>query len=166
MTPPELKYQTFWPRFNAALIDSLLLMAVTHGPKLIWDDWRLIFSDLTANSVFLIYSVTMHGIFGQTLGKMLYKVRIVDVAQERNIGFKRAFIRDLVPLALVLIAWCNMIFMTDGSTENGANSSYSILNSLGIGWLVLELGTALLNKKSRALHDFMAKTVVIKVGDR
>lgn len=160
--PSQTKYKTLWPRFNAALIDSLVFMAITYGPRLIWDEWRVLFSDLMADTVFLVYTICMHSAFGQTLGKMLYKVKVVHVSEKREINFKQALIRDAVPLIIVLLAWVRMLFPFD----DGTNLSYFIptifISSLNIGWLVLELITALFNKKSRAVHDLLARTVVIR----
>lgn len=96
------KYNTFWPRFNAALIDSLLFMAIAIGPRLIWDEWRMLFSDLMADTVFLGYTICMHAVFGQTLGKMLYKVKVVHVSEKQGISFKQAFVRDLLAGTVVI----------------------------------------------------------------
>jgi uncharacterized RDD family membrane protein YckC len=42
----------------------------------------------------------MHGIFGQTFGKMLFKVKVVDIS-ESPLTLKKAFWRELLSLMFI-----------------------------------------------------------------
>ena len=78
----EFKYKTFWPRFWAGVIDGFVLL-----PLSFLNSW--VFANITAKGVLviwfvyfslsgLIYSVLMHGNFGQTVGKMVTRVKVLD----------------------------------------------------------------------------------------
>ena len=49
-----------------------------------------------------LYSVLMHGFWGQTIGKMLCGIKVIDIS-EKPITLFRAFLRDSVPIAIELL---------------------------------------------------------------
>lgn len=88
------KFQTLLPRLLARLLDMILL-----SPLAIVDDSirNTAFPDqtkialLTAFSLANItYFIIMHWQFGQTVGKMLMKVKVLDVSEE-PLKFRKAF---------------------------------------------------------------------------
>ena len=93
------KYQTLVPRFWALILDSVLLLPLAIVDGLIKDagfsqesKWTLY---LTVSLAQTIYFIAMHGAFGQTVGKMLMKVKVLDSASETPISFWQATLRDL-----------------------------------------------------------------------
>src|SRR5882724_7378384 len=50
----------------------------------------------------LLYTVVMHARYGQTVGKMVTKVRVVDFRTEGSISWRQAWLREGIPMALSL----------------------------------------------------------------
>ena len=116
--------------------------------------------------LFVFYHVLMHGLFGQTIGKMLLDVKVVRALDETEIGFRHAVLRDIMPLIVVAIS---ALFFTanfvnpDGSLVVGLAFAVVALLVVMPLWNVAELITMLFNDKRRAIHDFIAGTVVIRL---
>ncbi len=114
----------------------------------------------------------MHGRFGQTLGKMVCKVKVIDKSEKKPITYRQAFLRDSVVIILGLL----FTFFAGSGFLDGINpynrpetvnaeippwmSFLSWINSL---WFFIEIITMLTNKKRRAVHDFIASSVVVKI---
>ena len=107
----------------------------------------------------ILYSILFHSVFGQTLGKKLVKIKVVNNKDESKIGFKQAFIRDVFPLLIM-----TYLFFA-GTYENidlfNINLLYLITSAYVI-WTLVEVVTMLFNKKRRALHDYLAGTVCVR----
>ena len=119
-----------------------------------------------------IYSIIMHGYYGQTLGKMAMKVKVVDFKTEERITMTQAWLRDCIPLLLMLFSYFSLAVLTNGFqneriiTNSGSSLAsivIMIINGLSISWVILEIVSMLMNEKSRAIHDLIAKTVVVRV---
>jgi uncharacterized RDD family membrane protein YckC len=163
-----MKYQTFGLRFLAGFIDGLVLM-----PLDFIDDWALsperpmvlvIVWALIRFPTPWLYSVLMHGFYGQTIGKKLAGLKVLDVS-ERPISMRQAFLRDSVYIGLNIIGLCQFLYFK----LVGEIPDTQMMNVVGylvgyaaIGWFLLEILTTLTNKKRRALHDFIAGTVVVR----
>lgn len=170
MSAIEPQYQTFWPRFWAGWIDFLIFAPLIWVDTLIWDNvnipvllvtWYLVYWFSTE-----VYSVILHGLYGQTIGKRLMKVRVLDLSGSK-LSVRQAIIRDSVPIASML--WGVLVDLPD--VANGVNpannadvspSQWAWMATAN-GWVILELATMLLSSKRRAIHDYMAHSVVVRV---
>jgi uncharacterized RDD family membrane protein YckC len=106
----------FWVRFDALLIDLVLLAAVTStfmgfGPvslsSLAWDlvDPRVLL-------VLLAYFTFFEGsASGQTVGKKLLNIRVVDLDNAQSIGFVRAALRNVVAYFVSVIFLLGYLWM-------------------------------------------------------
>ncbi len=167
----EPKYQTFWRRSAAGLIDGLVFLPLglidpwkfaQHMPVFILVAW-FIFHE----TAWYFYSVLMHGRYGQTLGKMVCKIKVIDKSEANPITYRQAFYRDSILIVTGLIF--SLIMLSDVTAGKNpydmkeAKNWISILlwSSLSTLWFLAELITMLTNKKRRAIHDFIAGTVVI-----
>ena len=166
------RFRTFWRRLGAALIDLIFFM-----PLSFLDEWVLslpLSTPTTAtylvasSSIFLLYSILMHGLFGQTVGKMLTGVRVVDLA-EASITMRQAILRDspgllfelaFIPLALIHLDWW-IAFQRGDLAE--IPRWFLILGFGALLMFLVEVATMLTNGKRRALHDFIAGSVVVKI---
>jgi len=171
----EEKYNTFWPRVGAAFIDAIVIfIPLTILNYLILSVWQIkstffLFLWFIFNSLaFFIYSVLMHGFLGQTIGKMNFKIKVRDLS-EAKLTMRQALLRDIIPIILIIIA---IIFETPSIIQNDhyyyneqLRISTVILKYLNYVWILIEVATMLLNEKRRAVHDYIAKSVVIKYGD-
>lgn len=113
-----------------------------------------------------IYSVLLHGLYGQTVGKMILSVKVVNYSNEKNISFWQAFLRDCVPVVVLFVTILVLSFAPvddEGNLPSVVDSILIFSAVFHITWFLVEVITMLLNDKRRALHDFIAGTVVIRI---
>lgn len=168
----DQKYQTLEKRFWAGVIDALVLSPVTIVSAFIYqvtDSTPIIVIWLfVTGSVYWLYSVLGHGWYGQTVGKHLMKVRVVDNATEGPITMRQAVIRDCFLIAVdVFSLVLNVLWMSDKNiaTAYWFQIAVSMIDYSTIVWMVLEIASAWFNSKRRAVHDFIAGTVVVRVDE-
>lgn len=114
-------------------------------------------------SVFSIfYYILMNFHYGQTLGKMAMKIKILDVG-ERPITFAQAAIRSFPEMFSVFVG-ASLINMTiRENPDYDALQIFGIILNVGIWiWYIADIIVCLLSEKKRALHDLIAGTVVVK----
>jgi uncharacterized RDD family membrane protein YckC len=165
----EPKYSTFWPRFCAGFVDGLIFWPVGWLCSLAYAHSGSAFLQVSVyivnSSAFLMYSIWMHGRFGQTLGKMACKVIVLDVS-ERRLSMKQAVLRDILGVVLLPVGLAIDIPRIVHGVNVYAPSSLTtmdwILTYSALCWFMIEVVTMLTNNKRRALHDFIAGSVVIR----
>lgn len=161
------KYRTLLPRFCAIILDIILLLPLSIIAELVKSaefSQEVKFAlFLALNLAQMIYFIVMHGLFGQTVGKMLMKVKVLDVS-ESAIKFRQAVIRDL-PQVLFTIG--SFIFLyplsPDQIDPNSPDYWKNPMFILIFVWGVSDALAVLTNDKRRALHDYLAGTVVVRV---
>jgi len=177
VSQPEHRYFTFGPRFWTGFVDSSVLWSVAFAltAVLVLDlpDYLVAAVAGLRSIVWLIYTVEMHSRFGQTVGKMVTKVRVVDFESEEPITRKQALMRESVPMLLSLgfIGYeiqralsgntTPGVGVTEAVRQSGAAAFLALLPAL---WFVAEALTMLTNEKRRAIHDYIAGTVVIRTN--
>ena len=165
---PYYKYRTFWRRFWALFIDGLVFIplslvqvwvmfsGITGLPLFLWL--------LVSSGAYIFYSISMHAAFGQTIGKMVTRVVVLDV-RESKLRLRQAVMRDIVPLLTwpLSIHWAYLEAFGGLSQAELASlwTNQAASYTMGI-WTLLELATMLLNRKRRAFHGFIAGAVVVK----
>lgn len=146
------RYSTFWDRFIAGFIDGIA-MAMIMIPFAIHSGFEFEpYISLAFTFFPFAYTVVLHGLFGKTLGKKIMGLKVIDESETREIGFRQAFLREAVPIAIVAL-------MLIGSRWIPMEEQVDWIDTI---WYVLEIGSVLTNEKRRALHDFIAGTVVVK----
>ncbi len=105
----------------------------------------------------IVYSVVLHTLWGQTLGKMLFGIEVVQM-DESKLQSNHALMRDLPAIAFQLYSLA--IDRIDGDPTSNLQVATSIAFLV---WIVVQLVTITLNKRGRAIHDFLAGTVVRRV---
>ena len=164
----DQRYNTFLPRLVAIIIDWVLMLLVVYGVGLISAGNQISEIQSQAISVALellvyIYSIVLHGLYGQTMGKMAMGVKVVRFEDEKPIDFNQAFMRDIVPVGIILLS--TVIDYFSGYLTLGIGLLFIIylaLSAIPSIWGLIEVISMLTNEKSRAVHDFIAKTVVIR----
>lgn len=175
--PISERYSTFGPRFWTGTVDSCVLWPVRFGCAALLayelSEWVAAMVVLGQNFAWLIYTIVMHARYGQTYGKMVCKVRVVDHRTEGPISGAQALLRESIPLlltaGLVSVAVYGIISGTmDAETAMGRGLEktpmFWLLASVPGLWFVAEVVTMFSNAKNRALHDFIAGTVVIRTN--
>lgn len=152
----DRRYNTFVQRLGALLIDGIifggfyLLVDSITGENTLWD----ISSDL----LWIPYSIYFHGKYGQTLGKMAFKIKVVTYRDEnRLLGFQGAAKRELYSICFLTIDLLLRLLVDE-------KPYFGLTISLSLGWLLSEIIVLWSNKYRRAIHDLIAGSVVIDVA--
>ncbi len=145
------RYGTFWGRLAAGILDAIAtgLAIYAVGFMLGMESKAAVyFSEFFP----FAYSVVLHGRYGRTIGKKLMGLKVIDKSERKEIGYKQAFIRDAIPILITLF----VIFASGSDLGNEENGF------VNFAWFLTEVLTVLFNQKRRAVHDFMAGTVVVR----
>jgi len=175
--PNYERYLTFAPRFWTSFVDGCVLWPVNFMATIIMASGPskgvALAVLLVQSFVWLFYTIGMHAKFGQTVGKMVCKVRVVDAVTEEAITFRQAVLRDSIPFitTIVLVVYqantlVNSVLPVETYTQHqmAKDKNLWLLMIIPLVWFVLEIVTMLLNSKRRALHDFIAGTVVVRTN--
>jgi uncharacterized RDD family membrane protein YckC len=156
------KYQTLFPRLAALLLDAVLLL-----PLSILADW-LPGTELTELSksaaaiaisfVNVFYFIILHAVYGQTVGKMLMNVKVLDVT-ETKLKFWQAFVRDLPQLIFVSASLIPALNQNFGVPEAPITPVAVAVLIWGLADIVVFFATP----NRRALHDLIARSVVVRL---
>jgi uncharacterized RDD family membrane protein YckC len=173
--PDPNRYKTFWRRFWAGMADSVVFLPMILISKAVWSHSNtipvliLVLFHIAHCFMSHAYTILLHGFFGQTLGKMLFKVKVIDASEEAAITLSQSFRRNSVPMAFMLVSLCTQVptILRLGSPFDpdvrALGPLHWIIMSFGTLWFWSEFITMLTNRKRRAVHDFIAGSVVIRV---
>jgi uncharacterized RDD family membrane protein YckC len=174
----ELLYAGFWRRFGAYWIDAAIFLPLTGVSYLLGERTRLFYAywlipGLLIGLFFHVYLVKR---FGGTPGKLVLKTRIA-LTDGSPVTTKAAFLRYSVLFVLsILSSWAlvsGALAMTDEhyfslsymakieTIVSRAPAWYYTVNVLTQIWVWSEFISMLLNMRRRALHDYIAGTVVL-----
>lgn len=165
------KYKTFGPRFWAGFIDGLVFLPISAFDTYLSSPARspliLISWAIVSYSAYWLYSVSLHARYGQTLGKRVMHVRVMDVSEDRIPSLGQAFLRDSGYILINVSSLVYFIYIVAAQRYvNGTEQINSlpgrIIESASLGWFLLEVVTMFTNSKRRAIHDFIARTVVLR----
>lgn len=181
MNSDSLRYAGFGPRLASILLDCLImspLIALIFWAKShyrLFDVYYLIPDILFG----LFYSVYLVKRFGGTPGKLIMGIRIRKLNGE-PVTYREATLRYfpdfLFGLLLNIASIAPLIHMSDAEyfslsrieryhrISELAPSWHQTVHVLSQLWYWSELIVLLTNKKRRALHDFIAGTVVVHVS--
>ncbi len=160
----KFKYTSFWDRLFAGIVDGIVFIPLGIIQLYFLDvdspQTAFFIVALVNAALFYGYSIIMHHKFGQTLGKMALSIKVIDEDEETmNITLKQAFLRDCIPLAFDLIIFTTAL-VSLVRTDHFDDSYFDLPETI---WFLVELITMMTNSKRRAAHDFLAKTVVVKL---
>jgi uncharacterized RDD family membrane protein YckC len=178
-----MSYSNFGQRLGAFLIDILLLSPLFALQ--IWASGQsravAIVAAVLGSAVFVGYRVYCHAVWGQTVGKRVAKLRVVDLAGG-PIGWRGSWLRSSVEIgftALTLVAQLIALVSIPESEYSGLDMVQRESNlqvytpawagyamSLSGFWYIASLITLFVNDQRRTLHDFIAGTVVANVEPR
>jgi uncharacterized RDD family membrane protein YckC len=124
-----------------------------------------------------LYRVVMHANRGQTVGKVVARIRVVTTYGER-ISWREALLRDSVSIAFTALATASMLIaatlVPEAAWNHGWRQTASLLDAaepiwghwakaVSAFWLWSDLLVLLANNRRRSLHDFIAGTVVVQI---
>jgi uncharacterized RDD family membrane protein YckC len=175
------RYAGFWRRLGAVLIDTLVMLPVIVMPFAArsWPTILAVLAVMLSAAATPAYNIYCHGRFGQTVGKRVFRIRVYLVTGNQ-ITWHAAWMRsspDIVMAALwavgvayVLIgrdpaSLVGLSFLEWGRTIEAAEPAFKRWTDVGVAiWTWSEPIVMLLNRQRRAIHDFIAGTVVLVVG--
>lgn len=154
-------------RFIAFAVDVLLLTLISWPikvfflDKVLHDSYWGLFDIL----LFFIYRVLMHTIFGQTIGKRIWNLKVVDIRSLKKPGFIQVVLREIIPLVILL---CLNLPLRLG-VEKFYHHSYghwliSGLKVIGSLLLLADIIVMFSNQLERALHDYLGKSIIVCFG--
>ena len=127
-------------------------------------------------AAYCAYSIYGHGRFGQTVGKHFMHIRVVRLTGER-ISWAEAWLRSSIDVAFEVIGVVSTLIALSAITDAGYYGvgwkqralNLRALEPSWLGWTTIasqiwfwsEVIVILFNKRRRALHDFIAGTVVL-----
>ena len=172
-------YAGFGPRLGSLLLDIIifvpiaLLVLYTNSVSK-----NAFLYTLIPNLIFGIwYNVYLVKKYGGTPGKLIMGIKIIKL-NGKPLEWKEAILRHSVLLLLSLFSSILMIFCISKADENTYNNlswlkqsqylmtfapiSFIVYNYLSNIWVYGELIVLLTNSRKRAVHDFIAGTVIVK----
>jgi uncharacterized RDD family membrane protein YckC len=175
----HMEYAGFWRRFGAYWLDFIVLLPLVafsmwgNGQSRLFNFYYF----LPGALIGLLFHVYLVRRYGGTPGKLILKIKIARL-DGNNVGYKEAILRYSVLFVLSTAMSIALISATMEMTDAEylslgwvertqqmiklAPNWYQILNVMMNIWIWGEFITMLTNKKRRAVHDFMAGTVVIR----
>jgi uncharacterized RDD family membrane protein YckC len=169
------KFRTFWRRFWASWVDCLIFTPVfllnlwvsrnAGGlPVVVFVVWHII-----GGLLWYGYAIWMHARFGQTVGKMLLKVKVVRIKDMGSLTLMQASMRYLVPLLIFTVPMLlrdavQILRGTSYLLHQGAIPDIltMVLAMAMAPWFFVDSLILLFNRRRRAAHDFIAGTVVVR----
>lgn len=169
----KLRYRTSLKRVYAALIDVLVFMPLVLVNYFVFQSWSNSYTENLLKTIWTIfflllpiaYSILCHYKYGQTVGKKIVNIKVLDISESYGITFRQAVLRDSVILLLTL--WQifdvlhNFSFFPEGQFIINYQGEYS--EDLFLFWTLIELLSMLFNLKRRAVHDLISKSVVVRL---
>jgi uncharacterized RDD family membrane protein YckC len=172
-------YAGFWKRLKSLLIDAIICIPINF--IFIWlkgfDRTLAIVITITSSIFFLMYNVYFNARFGATPGKLATGIRITRPDGSR-IGWIEAWRRESVNVALTFLylvfeVWALIhVDPTKFSSLNWSKRSQLLHQHQPLWdyynyvlwpvWMVSDAIVFICNKRKRAIHDFIAGTVVIR----
>lgn len=173
-TPGTTKYHTFWPRFWALVVDALIVLPfISLGEYLMRPErgQSSVVSGLAIASFLPIcYRTFMHARFGQTVGKMVTRVKILDASESRVPSFWQCLVRDTPEYVVsTLTAYHAVELFRLGTYQPDQPDRSTFAQTVDlcyITWWFAEAMVLSANYRRRSLHDWLAGTVVIKCAPK
>lgn len=175
----SLIYVGFWPRLAASLLDfavlapyALLAMRLASISPL-----GFVTTQVIGTVLAVVFDIVLVKLFGGSPGKLIMKMRIAKLDGSR-VGYREAWLRYSVLGVISILASVALstsaLKMSDTDFVALTNKTrgtrlrelappwYQPLEIAGQVWVGSEFVVLLTNRKRRALHDYLAGTVVIR----
>jgi len=172
-------YAGFWARFASFFLDALIMLPLIFLILYLNGLGKNIyFYTIIPNLLFgLWYHIYLPKKYGGTPGKLIFGMKIIKLNGE-EIDWKEAILRHSILLILTLLSVVMMASCLVSADETVFNSLgwlkrseylmslsptfflvYTWINNI---WVYSEFIVLLTNKRKRAIHDYIAGTVIVK----
>ncbi|MEZ8194530.1 RDD family protein [Vibrio cortegadensis] len=164
------RYSNFWRRTFAFFIDGLVLLPFEWIGDYILSSganpFGVLFWGIFYSTLGVAYYVILHALFGQTVGKWILKIKVLDLSEERILTFRQSLMRDIAPLIMLpfyFYFYTQIAFNGQSPESLGTQPLPHFVGLVTLTWGVIEILSMLSNAKQRAIHDFIARSVIVKV---
>lgn len=169
----HVAYSTFWQRFGAAIIDGLVLSPIAivdYFNKWTWKSMPLLILTIIIG---LAYKPFMESRYYATLGKMAMNLTIVN-SEFRTPAIRNIVLRSIFDITTRILTGVTAIltFMSSEFEDIRSAVAYNNLSNsltgatyIAVIMFLITLADAIVllaDPYRRALHDKIAKTVVIR----
>ena len=172
-------YAGFWQRLGAFLLDTIFMLPILYLTIYINSlDINYFYITFIPNFVIsLWYYIYLPKKYGGTPGKLIAGIKIIKL-NGQDIDWKEATLRHLILLILGLLSMINMLSIIPDVDYNVFTSLSWLKQSTYLMslspiffkfytwtsniWIYSEFIVLLTNKRKRAIHDFIAGTVIVK----
>jgi len=173
-------YAGFWRRFGAFWVDFLVFLPLIVLNGRLYDYCHskslAVTSFVLYSALYHVYVIYCHGRWGRTIGKLTTGIRISSLTFE-PITWRQAIVRSSIDVCFTIISCVGTALafaaMSDEAmSTNGLDRSKLLLslhptwdryaNWGQQAWIWGEFVVMMTNSKRRALHDFIAGTVVVQ----
>lgn len=182
MSEVPVVYAGFWRRAGALLTDVLVSTPIFALQFALFraSTASAILGLLVPGVALAFYPAFFHARWGQTLGKMATRIKVVQLNGD-SITIRHALLRSSVDLTLWLIytvttvaalvtrdgpEWSSLSWLNQQEALREGNIVFGVYNWLSQAWMWSEVVVLLFNRKRRALHDFIAATIVVRVKEQ
>jgi uncharacterized RDD family membrane protein YckC len=172
-------YAGFWIRLGSLLLDFIIMIPVVafilylNGLSL-----NSYYYTFIPNLIFTIwYRIYLVKKYGGTPGKLIMGIKILKI-DGSDVSWKEAILREIVIISLTIFADIIQIIALSQADKTHYESLtwltkeqyvmsltpllFTIYTWLSNTWVYSEFFVLLFNKRKRALHDFIAKTVIVR----
>ncbi|MCX7007687.1 MAG: RDD family protein [Kiritimatiellaeota bacterium] len=167
---PEYRHATVWRRIFAHSLDGMALGVPYFAADFLVDSSSPtlgILGMVLRQALFYSYVILLLGTRGQTIGKWLCRVKVLDVTEAR-LTMKQALLRSSVSIAVAITGIGIMATALYVMFEQGSHWKIGLLAVaalLSLAWLLADFTTMLVTQKRRAIHDLIARSVVVRCAD-
>ncbi len=172
---PIAVYRNFWRRFVAQMVDGLIMTPLGLAPYFLIraNFWIGFSSFLVLVPLGSAFHVFFHARYGATPGKMLAGLKLMTV-DLKKVGLREALVRSAPEFFMAVAYTATLLPIVIGHREaiEGMGflafsqllnaGSAKLVSRVSAFWAWSELLTMLFNEKRRAVHDFIAGTVVVR----
>lgn len=165
------QYRAFWRRTGAVFLDGAALLPLTWIDVYLWNHTTnpavLVPWTIALGLAGVAYTVWFVARFGQTPGKYACGVK-VTTPDGAAVSYRRAALRHAIPILIfpVTVAIQTMNLLADRPEGRALGDAFALFAWVGLAWALAELVTMLTNRRRRAIHDYIAGTVVVRTQRR
>ena len=141
-------------------------MSMGYGFTEIFDitTWKgLLLSQVLTQGIGIFYLIFCIGKYGQTIGKFAAGVKVYQLDEQSVIGYKRAFLREIVPITVKVITLVVYYLNISDDDKQFANN---VGEWITFTWFIVVLVTMLTSPKRRAIHDLLASSIVVDIDEQ
>lgn len=159
------KYSTVLPRIGAHIIDGLIFLPFSF---IEFDSSKSPMAFLGLELLYVItwtiYTVALHVKHGQTLGKMLFNIRLYNIDEKSLLTPPKAFLRESIWVAAqtVIIFYYFFLFISERWSDETMDAYQSEGGMVSLIWIFIDAVTTLFNSKRRSFQDYIGGSVVVR----